>query len=132
MKYVRTKDNIYEIVNDYGSSCAVKSKGKRGRTAIDGFIVKYGLSYAPRADTIEELCDRYVVINQCNKTKWVYTKKQFKKRVERNKTHIGGRDTYADRLMYLLEYNDVYLAIWTDKGLIYVAKMNDKGELELL
>ena len=26
----------------------------------------------------------------------------------------------------------IYGAIWTSKGLIYVAKMNDKGELELL
>ena len=26
----------------------------------------------------------------------------------------------------------VYGSIWTDKGLIYVAKMNDKGELELI
>ena len=60
MKYVRTKDNIYEIINDYGSSCAVKSRGKRGKTAIDGFIIKYGLSYAPRADAIEELCDEFV------------------------------------------------------------------------
>lgn len=29
-------------------------------------------------------------------------------------------------------YGTVYGAIWTDKGLIFVAKMNDKGELELL
>ena len=28
--------------------------------------------------------------------------------------------------------SDIKLAIRTDKGLIYVAKMNDKGELELL
>ena len=27
---------------------------------------------------------------------------------------------------------DLFGAIWTDKGLIYVAKMNEKGELELL
>ena len=27
---------------------------------------------------------------------------------------------------------DVFGAIWTDKGLIFVAKMNDKGELELI
>ena len=26
----------------------------------------------------------------------------------------------------------IYGAIWTDKGLIYVAKMNEEGELELL
>ena len=35
-----------------------------------------------------------------------------------------------------LDMNDIqkgiYGAIWTDKGLIYVAKMNEKGELELL
>ena len=31
-----------------------------------------------------------------------------------------------------LEKFEIYGAIWTDKGLIYVAKMNDKGELELL
>ena len=28
--------------------------------------------------------------------------------------------------------NGVYGAIWTDKGLIYVAKMNNKGEFKLL
>ena len=27
---------------------------------------------------------------------------------------------------------EAYGAIWTDKGLIYVAKLNDKGELEIL
>ena len=27
---------------------------------------------------------------------------------------------------------EIYGAIWTDKGLIYVAKMNDKGELCLI
>lgn len=27
---------------------------------------------------------------------------------------------------------EIYGAIWTNKGLIYVAKLNDKGELELL
>ncbi len=26
----------------------------------------------------------------------------------------------------------IYGAIWTEKGLTYVAKMNDEGELELL
>ena len=111
MKYIRTKDNIYEIVNDYGSSCAVKSRGKRGKTAIDGFTIKYGLSYAPRADTIEELCDEFVIwfkeLDKPTQFRDFETAKQYKKA-------------------------KVYGAIWTDKGLIYVAKMNDKGELELL
>ena len=107
MKYIRTKDNIYEIVNDYGSSCAIKSKGKRGRIAIDGFTIKYGLSYAPRADTIEKLCDEFVANNELL--------------------------VFEDITRYAMYKNYIiYGAIWTDKGLIYVAKMNDKGELELL
>ena len=110
-KYVRTKDNIYEIVNDYGSSCAVKSRGKRGKTAIDGFTIKYGLSYAPRADTIEDLCDEFV----CDG----FVHNNLKELLEFGELgkFVGGT---------------IYGAIWTDKGLIYVAKMNDKGELELL
>ena len=29
-------------------------------------------------------------------------------------------------------YKEIYGAIWTDKGLIFVAKMNSEGVLELL
>lgn len=66
-------------------------------------VVKYG-------ETIVELCDKFVC--------------------------VGGdyRDIYtrvSDR-NYNLEAFSVYGAIWTDKGLIYVAKMNEKGEFELL
>lgn len=116
MKYIKTKDNIYEIVNDYGSSCAVKSRGKRGKTAIDGFIIKYGLTFAPRADTIEELCDCYVTL------------------LKNKEHHIFHYHTLIRRIMdEAKEQVDViYGAIWTDKGLTYVAKMNNKGELELV
>lgn len=111
MKYVRTKDNIYEIVNDYGSSCAVKSRGKRGKTAIDGFIIKYGLTFASRSDTIEELCDEFVLC-------------------EDNHYCIVG-DIEAKE-MAATNYGTIYGAVWTEKGLICVSKMNNKGELELL
>lgn len=117
MKYVRTKDNIYEIVNDYGGSCAVKSRGKRGKTAIDGFIIKYGLTFAPRSDTIEELCEGFCLLGN-DGTKLVYNISDWldlKENILSNKAWI-----------------EIYGAIWTPKGLIYVAKMNDKGELELL
>lgn len=39
---------------------------------------------------------------------------------------------YKNYLDALATQKEVYGAIWTDKGLIYVAKMNNKGELELL
>lgn len=135
MKYIRTKDNIYEIVNDYGSSCAIKSKGKRGRTAIDGFTIKYGLSYAPRADTIEELCDEFVLETTIND-------KLFRTFFREHKPSKSSKfDMFKESWEIFNGYpqeikdkkiHNYYGAIWTDKGLICVAKMNDKGELELL
>ena len=67
-----------------------------------------------QADTIEELCDRFVVIDK--ETKEVMNIVAFLE--------------YAKHWVYW-KYN-IYGAIWTDKGLIFAAKMNDKGELELI
>ena len=61
-----------------------------------------------QADTIEELCDEFVMISG-----------------GKHKLDIGCH-SYGDKKI------QIYGAIWTDKGLIYVAKMNEKGELELL
>lgn len=122
MKYVKTKDNVYEIVNDYGSSCAVKSRGKRGKTAIDGFIIKYGLTFAPRADTIEELCDMFVGYIEINGNKEDLSIKMSDDLNDFNA---------IERFMFTKE-GELYGAIWTDKGLIYVAKMNEDGELCLI
>ena len=61
-----------------------------------------------QADTIKELCDEYVY-------------------------HLKGGGKFIDeKLVTSFVYKEIYGAIWTDKGLIYVAKKNDKGELELL
>ena len=59
-----------------------------------------------QADTIEELCDCFVDYCKEDDSHFVYNA-------------IQG-------------INEIYGAIWTDKGLIYVAKMNEKGEFELL
>ena len=77
-----------------------------------------GLEIIAQADTIEELIDgwvvrRYVMDEPCH---WFYTTK------EKMKADISLRNSAYT----------IFGAIWTDKGLIYVAKMNDKGELELL
>lgn len=57
-----------------------------------------------QADTIEELCDELVHITNIG-------------------NHILGHFWSPD------SSDIVYGAIWTDKGLKYVAKMNEKGEL---
>ena len=50
----------------------------------------------------------------------------------KNKTLEIKRDDFEFDLDWCLKDSPIYGAIWTNKGLIYVAEMNDKGELELL
>ena len=116
MKYIRTKDRIREIIEDFGGSCNVKSIFPRGRPSIDNFTVVSGVRFAPRANTIEELCDEFVVIRDSQ----IPIPFANLEQVRLNRGNYG----YSN--------SKVYGAIWTDKGLIYVAKMNDKGGLELL
>lgn len=113
MKYIRTKDGVYEIK---GANLITKSftiyKGKRQCFVKEKDIIK-------QAETIEELCDEYVVVyNESKKFKKPFT------------------SFYEDKIGVLKEHDlnecKIYGAIWADKGLIYVAKMNEKGELELL
>lgn len=67
-----------------------------------------------------ELCDEFVVIGYYkNKPVHFDTLLEAQKFVYEN----GCQDK---------DYVEIKGAIWTDKGLIYVAKMNEKGELELL
>ena len=63
--------------------------------------------FVKQADAIEELCDEFVYVSH-------------------KKPVIG----YSMKCDY--SNTVVYGAIWTDKGLIYVAKMNEEGCLELL
>ncbi len=71
------------------------------------------------ADTIEELCDEFV---------W-NLKESNKRTVANNIFPFSHIKLDLDKQFHNYE---LYGAIWTDKGLIYVAKMNDKGELELI
>ncbi len=76
----------------------------------------YSLTVA-EANTIEELCDEFVAINPNNK----------------NVNYITRAPLHS---LYEIEYKKykriVYGAIYTDKGLTYVAKLNENGELELI
>lgn len=104
MKYIRTKDGIYEVdvlsIHYIGETHFSCWDIKHTRAFNDWHIIK-------QADTIERLCDRFVVIYE-------------------NEEPVP----YKNYLDAVATQKEVYGAIWTDKGLIYVAKMNDKGELE--
>lgn len=78
------------------------------------------------ANTIEELCDCLVL------WKNIIPIRHSKAKCDVDEFAIK-RGNYAwDERKYKEAYSNTYGAIWTDKGLIYVAKANEKGELELL
>lgn len=114
MKYIRNESGIYEVVKS------------NSRSTEFIYPTKKGIRFCQRqnkkckfADTIKELCDEFVVAYE-----------------------DGARIVYGDlewakvkAKASLVAFDDksiIYGAIWTDKGLKYVAKTNDQGELELL
>ena len=122
MKYIRTDDNqiinVEKLKEDYDikivGSC-LQLFYKFGITPVEAYkIVK-------QADTIEELSDCFVAVdkngNLCEDPMIAkgHCFKSFCNYYKAKKIDV-----------------DCYLAILTSKGLIYVAKMNEKGELELL
>jgi len=126
MKYVRTPTGIYEFPKGFTTFVW------NNKTLLENeeHIVWTGGEVIAQADTIKELCDEFVV-------KW--DDKMFPYSTARQYERFSG---YGDlkRAIRIEKENGLLLnkdytikgVIWTDKGLIYVAKMNDKGELELL
>lgn len=116
MKYIRTKDTIFKVVEETDIIYKVVAKSKKNTYSKS----KCQTEVIKQANTIEELCDSEVIVwNDSTPSTWnkFLTKQEF----ERLYSSFQRKKIIA-----------VYGAIWTDKGLIYVAKMNDKGELELL
>lgn len=114
MKYIRTKDSIDLLIKSI-DSYIVKDSESSFEKAIDEETL---LKNYKVADTIEELCDEFIAYN--------------------HKASLDVKDVFSikEELNYALDYMEegytIYGAVWTDKGLIYVAKMNEKGDLELL
>ena len=105
-KYIRTKDKIYKI--DFS----------RNETVICYFTTKgwvYKSDVIKESDTIEDLCDEFVGIDDWNR----HHKIENPNNIEIVKN-------------FLKTFKEKYGAIWNDKGLRYVAKMNENGELELI
>ena len=116
MKYIRTKDGIYRVLQ-YGSvkKHYVVIAVCLGHKVIDtSEIIK-------TADTIEELCDEFVVVENKSHNIPSYLEEAINRFMEKQDGELS--DDY---------HIEIYGAIWTDKGLIYKAKMNSNGELELL
>lgn len=119
MKYARTKDGfIYKITTRNFGIFVIDEKGKLiGRIDADEII--------KQADNIEELCDFIAIVSE-NQIYDVETNIRGYFKYEYDQVLPEAKAEYPE------EHWNMYLGILTDKGLIYVAEMNDKGELELL
>ena len=116
MRYIRTEERIYIIVKCEDLDEEEKSKIPQDCVCvyannIFGCSIINSNRIIKQADTIEELCDEFVASHKTLKSTYCIRKTPFKEQDE--------------------SFN-IYGAIWTKWGLKYVAKMNEKGELELL
>ena len=115
MKYIRTEDDeIFKVEpNIYNQLLAVDSKF---HTIPFEYVEDKIIA---QADTPEELCDEFVLYDNQFKTYGVFDKKVIT--FKWLQTHLN-----------IYKGMTIYGAIWTPKGLIFVAKMNDKGEMVLI
>ena len=117
MKYIRTKTAIYQKIGETKNCYIVKCKTKNKERLLSKSKI------IAQANTIEELCDEFVGIlpDEIPYLQFYRTIYNFND----IKTHYLNTLSVEPKTEY-------YGAIWSNKGFIYVAKMNDKGELELI
>lgn len=124
-KYIRTENGIYKVEEIEKYFLDERQKlfiNNTMRIAVkENDVIK-------QADTIEELCDEFVGLVKSTSSNFIimtviaHSLKELK---ESLKTELNGE-------VYEGHYDIIYGAIWTSKGLIYVAKMNENGDLELI
>ena len=118
MKYIRTKCNIFEVIEETDLVYRVVGASRERNNVYSKS--KCRTEVIKSADTIEGLCDEFVLVGERLAPKHSFL--TFEQAKFNFKSLIN--QTYVEFA--------IYGAMWTDKGLIYVAKMNEKGELELL
>lgn len=114
MRYARTIDGtVNEILAESDNAVTLRPNGF---ARPDWHIECRKSKILKESDDVEKLFDEYVVDAfgaHCNCQK----KEDFDKLVD----------------IFPPDFNfKMYGAVWTDRGLIYVARMNDKGEWKLL
>ena len=105
--YIRTKDGIYQVESETFDKQGYLVDRYEEDVILKDQVIK-------QSENIEELCDRFVVMDK--ETKEVMNIVSFLE--------------YA-KLWSYCKYN-IYGAIWTEWGLKYVVKLDDKGKLELI
>ena len=111
--YIRAKNNIYKVESTLRDNSIVKgyNVGEMGFIRKDQVI--------KQSENLEELCDKFVGYFEIFNRSYYYI-------------HENSYDEFKSNAQMLGFNYSAYGAIWTSKGLIFVAKMNNKGDLELI
>lgn len=126
------KDYVFDEIENRDGKCYIHwtAVGTRGNYYLDqigrrcDFEAYIDSPFIRQSDMIEELCDEFVFVDESGK----------KDLIDDNaKAELQEYGTFS-AVHAIKKQNrpkELYGAVWTDKGLIYVAKMNEKLELEL-
>ena len=110
--YIKTKDGIYKVESE-----TYHKKGYYIHRYEEDVILKDQV--IKQSENLEELCDEFVGYFECFNRSYYFI---YKNSYDELKSDV---QTFSHN------YSS-YGAIWTSKGLIFVAKMNDEGDLELI
>lgn len=118
--YIRTKNRIYEVESTLSDNGFVKgyNVGEMAFIRKDQVI--------DQSENLEELCDELVIVYKDCCEKRTYLNKGTIEDFKKNHKNVSLSYKFDNPLF------KYYGAIWTEKGLIYVAKMNEEGELVLI
>lgn len=113
-RYVKSKDgSLFEVLRSDGENVFVKDYDYDNN---DWYTKNIKLCDVRQADTIEELCDKFVLID-----------------LKENHTYVSD-DLGSLPCIYCYDkkHTVVYGSTWINGNLIKAAQMNEKGDLELL
>lgn len=120
-KYIRLKDGTIcddiekYLLDEEGNYCEFRTFMGINEEVI--IIPKDNIE--KESDNLEDLCDEFIwdeqIICFSDKDKFHYENDDYIFDLDKEKIKEG-----------------IYAAVWTDKGLIYVARMNKDGEWELI
>lgn len=130
MKYIKTEYGVYEVIHffeatGYYNVKTDSSEPYSGLISLDSVILE--------SDNLERLCDLLVAVNRKERYNTILKKTfEFEDKLTpvKNcslKSMSGWIETFSS---WYKDY-DIYGAIWTPKGLKYIAKFNEDGEAEI-